>query len=219
MGKKVSFFLKGDCEDPGDLLWERVVSGDSCFPLSCNPSWVGLTRGRASEGRRKKRFLRQVEINSYWADVGAGSCMICHERAGRNLISIGLKPAQESLGRSEEIPAKEVLALWWKTVQEGKLSALYWEGKQRLLRVGFHVQGMVTRIELSWVWCLTQPRSMNGVESYSQAVSPGVLSSWGVKVSGSLLLRPPGGRAHTSALTPQPQCHGGQEQKANTSAD
>lgn len=37
--------------------------------------------------------------------------MICRERAGRNLISIGLKPALESLGTSEETPAKEVLAL------------------------------------------------------------------------------------------------------------
>lgn len=31
-----------------------------------------VTQGQASEGRRNKRLLRQVEINSYWADLGAG---------------------------------------------------------------------------------------------------------------------------------------------------
>lgn len=46
-------------------------SGDRAASPSCSSSWVCDT-GQASEGRRNKRLLRQVEINSYWANRGAG---------------------------------------------------------------------------------------------------------------------------------------------------
>lgn len=31
-----------------------------------------VTQGQPSEGTRNKRLLRQVEINSFWANLGAG---------------------------------------------------------------------------------------------------------------------------------------------------
>lgn len=111
-------FLKGGCGDQRMLLRGGSIWRQSCFPLS----WVCLIRGQASKGRRNKKLHRQVERNSSWADVGAGSCMICHERAGSNRAKtcpgeLGHIWGGPSCLSCLSLQSQEVQV---KTIQEGK---------------------------------------------------------------------------------------------------
>lgn len=99
------------------------------------------------------------------------------------------------------------------------------ERENPLLRVGFHVQGTdghKGRIILGLELNAAQVNERHGKLQPSRQPWQGALElrSEGVGVIAPASSWPlPGGRAHTSTLTPQPQCHRGQERKANTSAD